>query len=150
MKNSILLAIAIVGLFLASCTSVNRSMREPNTVLELYADDFDLSSQVSASAKSTRIFGLDFERLFKQETGSVVGGAIALSPTALIASVPVIGSFVNDPTAQYALYNLMEANAGYDVIMYPSYKTTIQKPLLGLPIFTISTVEVTAKLGKMK
>lgn len=143
--------IAVGGLFLASCTSVNRSMREPNTRVELYADDFELSSQVSASAKSTRIFGIDFERLFKQETGAVVGGAAAsaLPLPVDVASIPVIGGFVVNPTQGYALYNLMEANSGYDVVFYPSFKTTVERPI-GIPIFTITTVEVTAKLAKMK
>lgn len=142
--------IAVGGLFLASCTSVNRSMREPNTRVELYADDFELSSQLSASAKSTRIFGIDFERLFNQETGSVVGGATAAMPLPVdVAAIPVIGGFVVNPTQGYALYNLMEANSGYDVVFYPSFKTTVERPI-GIPIFTITTVEVTAKLAKMK
>jgi len=150
MKKTLLMMIAVGGLFLAGCTSVNHSMREPNTRVELYADDFELSSQVSASAKSTRILGIDFERLFRQETGSVSRDGISALPVGFdIASVPVVGSFVSDPTAQYALYNLMEANPGYDVVFYPSFKTTYEKPI-GLPIFTISTVEVTAKLAKMK
>ncbi|MEX2597873.1 MAG: hypothetical protein WEC59_13190 [Salibacteraceae bacterium] len=150
MKKSILLMIAIGGLFLASCTSVNKSMREPMTRVELYADDFDLSQQVSASAQTTRILLIDFARLFKKESGSVnKDGGTSISLYNF--SVPVIGDLIADPTAGYALYNLMEANQGYDVIFYPQYKTKVVAPILGMGfIMSTTTVDVSARLGKFK
>lgn len=151
MKNSLLLFIAIGGLFLASCTAVNKTMREPFTRVELYADDFDLSSQVSASATTTQILMIDWARLFRKETGSVVGttGAAGSFFGAFVA--PVLGKVLSGQTANYALYNLMEANEGYDVIFYPSYKTTVSRPILGMGfLLTTTTVDVTAKLGKFK
>ena len=131
---------------LSSCTSLNHSMREPNTILDLKKSDFTLSDQVTAEATSTKILFIDFARLFKNKTGVVEGGATSIS----IASIPVIGNFVGDKTANYALYNLMNGSPGYDVVFYPQYETKVIKPLLGLGFLTkITTVKTTARLGKL-
>lgn len=42
----------------------------------------------------------------------------------------------------------MNANPGYDVVVYPQYETKIERPI-GLGIFKITTVKVTARLGKL-
>jgi hypothetical protein len=58
-------------------------------------------------------------------------------------NIPDIGDYIQDQTANYALYNLMQNNEGYDVVFYPQYKTKVQRPI-GLGIYTITAVEVTA------
>lgn len=131
----------------ASCTTLNHSMREPNTRVNLTKSDFTLSEQVSAEDKTVKILGIDFERLFKKETGVVDNGASSIS----LANMPVIGNVLYDKTSNYALYNLMFTNPGYDVIFYPQYETKISKPVLGLGfIVKITKVKTTARLGKLK
>ena len=131
----------------ASCTTLNHSMREPNTRVNLTKSDFTLSEQVSAEDKTVKILGIDFERLFKKETGVVDNGASSIS----LANMPVIGTVLYDKTSNYALYNLMFTNPGYDVIFYPQYETKISKTVLGLGfIVKITKVKTTARLGKLK
>lgn len=138
--------IVVIATF-ASCTTLNHSMREPNTRVNFTKSDFTLSEQVSAEDKTVKILGIDFERLFKKETGVVDNGASSIS----LANMPVIGNVLYDKTSNYALYNLMFTNPGYDVIFYPQYETKISKPVLGLGfIVKITKVKTTARLGKLK
>jgi hypothetical protein len=137
--------VAVLATF-ASCTTLNHSMREPNTRVNLTKSDFTLSEQVSAEDKTVKILGIDFERLFKKETGVVDNGASSIS----MANMPVIGTVLYDKTSNYALYNLMYTNPGYDVIFYPQYETIISKPLLLGCIVKITKVKTTARLGKLK
>jgi hypothetical protein len=143
-----LLVVALVVATLSSCTTMNNAMREPNSRVNFEKKDFTLSDQVSAEATSTKIFGIDFARLFLKKTGTVVGGA-ASSSLIDLASLPVIGNVITDPTANYALYELMAANAGYDVVFYPQYSTKVIRPIgLGF-IYKITTVKATARLAKL-
>lgn len=122
-------------------------MREPNVRVELTKNDFTLSDQVDAEAKSVRVIGIDFSRIFMKKTGTVEGGSAAIS----LASIPVIGNVLSDKTSNYALYELMQNNPGYDVIFYPQYETKVVKPILGIGFLTkITTVKTTARLGKLK
>ncbi len=147
-KTMIKMAMLVVVLAtFASCTTLNHSMREPNTRVNFTKSDFTLSEQVSAEDKTVKILGIDFERLFKKETGVVDNGASSIS----LANMPVVGTVLYDKTSNYALYNLMFTNPGYDVIFYPQYETKISKPVLGLGfIVKITKVKTTARLGKLK
>ena len=138
---------AILALLISSCTSYNKTMREPNVRVELSKNDFALTEQVKAEASSTRIIGIDFARLFTQKTGSISTGSNSIN----LSSIPVIGSFVVDPTSNYALYELMHNNPGYDVVFYPQFETKIVKPILGIGFIVTNTkVVVQARLGKLK
>ena len=140
-----LMVAAVIAVF-SSCSTLNHSMREPNTRVELNKSDFSLSDQVSAEAKSVKIIGIDFKRLFTKKTGTVEGGAASISH----ASIPVVGNFVSDKTANYSLYELMVNNPGYDVVFYPQYETKVEKPILGIGFLSkITTVKTTARLGKL-
>ncbi len=144
MKNFLLLTL-LTSLFLTSCSSVNQSMREPNSRLELVKSDFSLSDQVSATASTTTILGIDFKRLFNKKTGTVEGSSVSLS------SIPVIGNAFTDKTSSYALYELMQKNPNYDVVLYPQYETKVIRPILGIGlIFQKSTVKATARLAQLK
>lgn len=143
---TILGAVLFASILFSSCSTINKTMREPNVRVDLTKSDFTLSDQVKAEAKSTKIIGIDFARLFMNKTGSVEGGAAAVS----LASLPVIGNVLSDKTANYALYELMNSNPGYDVIFYPQYETKVVKPILGIGFLTkITTVETKARLGKL-
>jgi hypothetical protein len=144
--NSILF-VAMAMLLLSSCTAVHKSMREPNSRVEFNKNDFQLSEQVTAQATSTKILGIDFERLFLKKTASVEGGTVELIS---IANIPVIGNYIGDRTANYALYEMMQKNPGYDVVFYPQYETTVERPIAFGFIYKITTVTATARLGKMK
>ena len=145
MKNQLskLFLLAFAATAITSCTSVNHSMREPNTRLELVKSDFNLSDQVSATATTTKILCIDFARLFYGSTGSVDhDGSTSLSDV----SIPVIGGLVEDKTANYSLYELMQKNPNYDVVLYPQFETKVIKPFLGFGfIFKITTVKATSR-----
>lgn len=151
MKKATLLLFVATSLFFASCTSVNKSMREPNTRVNLEKKDFTLSDQVTGEAKTTQILGIDFQRLFNKKSGTVNKDGVA-SPLGLginIASIPVIGGYVINPTASYALHDIMEKHTGYDVVFYPQYEVTVKRPIgLGF-IYKVTTVKATARLGKL-
>lgn len=140
--------IGLVALVMAGCTATNKSMREPNTRLELELDDFEISEQVTGEATSTKIIGIDWQRLTNQTTGTVAGGS---SLFISIANIPVMGNFVYDMTSNYALYEMMVANPDYDVVLYPQFETVVERPILGIGFFKkTTTVKATARLGKLK
>lgn len=142
-----LLFVAVIAL-LSSCSSLSHTMREPNTRVNLDKSDFTLSEQVSAEAKTVKVLGIDWSRLFTNKTGLVEGGGYS---SISLASIPVIGNLISDKTANYSLYELMDQNNGYDVVFYPQYEIKVSKPVLGLGFLTkITTVKTTARLGKLK
>lgn len=138
------------GLFLSllltftSCTLNSRLMREPNVLVEMDAQDFEFSPQVTGEGKEIRVLGIDWKRLFgKTETGTVNNGSFSFE-------IPIIGNFLTNPTSDYALFDLMEKNPGYDVVFYPQFHTRIKRPFLGLGfIYSKTEVTVTARLAKI-
>lgn len=146
-KQNLILFAAVGSLFLASCTGLERTMREPMTRVELYKSDFTLSSQMEAEAQTTRIIGIDWSRLFTKKVGGVDRDGAPMA----VASVPVLGTIMErfgDRTANYALYNLMDENPGYDVVFYPQYERRVFAPI-GIPfIYSTTTVKVKARLAK--
>lgn len=147
-KITSFLTVTVVLLILfSSCSTLNHTMREPNVRVELTKSDFTLSDQVTAEAKSVKVIGIDWKRLFKSEAGTIESGSSAIS----LANIPVIGTVVVDKTSNYALYELMNNNQGYDVVFYPQYETKVLRPILGIGFLTkITTVKATARLGKLK
>ena len=138
--------VVVIAAF-SNCTTYTHGMREPNTRVNLNKSDFTLSDQVSAKAKSVTVLGIDWARFFTKKAGSVdADGSSSIS----WASIPVIGNIVGDRTANYSLYELMNANPGYDVVFYPQYETKVLKPVLGIGFLTrITHVKTTARLGKL-
>ena len=141
--------VALIAAF-SSCTTINHSMRQPNTLVNLNKSDFTLSDQVTAEATSTKILGIDFERLFTKRMGTVEGGGLGVGASMIsLAMIPVIGNLLADKTANYSLFNMMKENPGYDVVFYPQYETKVLKPLALGFIMKVTTVKTTARLGKM-
>ena len=65
----------------------------------------------------------------------------------LSATIPVIGNYGKGKVSSYALYNLMQENPGYDIVIYPQYEV---KRFI-IPVFYAKrTAKVTARLGKIK
>ncbi|MBI9034280.1 MAG: hypothetical protein JEZ03_07405 [Bacteroidales bacterium] len=136
MKRIVLL-VAVLGLLTTSCTMKNYSMKQPNNYIEFTKNDFTFSNLKTAEATSTRILGIDFERLFNTQDG-VVEGAFSL---------PIVGNLSKGTVNSYALYQLMKENEGFDIIIYPQY----EKQTTGIPfLYSTTTVKVKAKLGKIK
>jgi hypothetical protein len=147
-----LLFVALAALVLSSCTNIYKTMREPNSRVEFEPGDFQFSQQVKATAQTTRILMIDWTNLFSKnvDEGTISKDGVFSLPISA-ADIPVIGSIALDKTANYALYKLMEENPGYDVVFYPQYTTTVSRPILGLGgLKTVTTVEVTARLAKIK
>ena len=142
--------VALIASF-SSCTTMNHSMRQPNTLVNLNKSYFTLSEQVTAEATCTKILNIDFERLFTKRTGVVEGGGVGIGASGIsLAMIPVFGNFIADKTVNYSLFNMMKDNPGYDVVFYPQYETKVFKPILGIGFITkITTVKSTARLGKM-
>ena len=140
-KFRILLLCGIAMLFMASCNQYSHSMREPNAYVELYANDFDLSGSVTGEATVTKVIGIDWQHLF---------GDTRIGETPAFGTViPVIGTTI--PTgANYALYDLMQKNPGYDVVIYPQVEAHRHAPVLGTDLYSRTTYKVTARLGKLK
>jgi hypothetical protein len=139
------LSIMTIVLFFSSCSSTLRTMREPNTRVNLVKNDFTLSEQVTSEATTTKILMIDFARIFNKQMGVIEGGQVDL-----MASIPVIGGFISDKTESYALHEMMKNNKGYDVVFYPQYEKKVNRPILGMGfLFKKTTVKATARLGKL-
>ena len=143
-KFRLLLICGIAMLFMASCKTYTRSMKEPNAYLELYANDFELSAPVIGEATVVRVIGIDWQRTF----GTTKAGETSSMPD-FGTMVPYIGSLIPSG-ANYALYDMMEKNPGYDVVIYPQVETYRHAPILGTDIYSKTTYKVTARLGKLK
>lgn len=140
-KFRIVLLCGIAMLFMASCNTYTHNMREPNAYVELYSGDFDLSGAVTGEATVTKVIGIDWIHLFGTEE---IGSTPDFGTT-----IPVIGTIV--PTgANYALYDMMKKNPGYDVVIYPQVEAHRNAPILGTDLYSKTTYKVTARLGKLK
>lgn len=160
-----IVALVCLSTLLVSCSISSRTMKTSPDYLLLNRTDFELSDQVQAQATTTRVLGIDWNRLFRWESaaigtdlaqsGAFPGGGISAAGNEnginiaynAIANLPIIGSIIKGNTASYALSTLMRDTPGYDVILYPQYYRTIK----GFPPFYSKTeVSVTARLGKLK
>lgn len=140
-KLSLFLVCAVAVLFMSSCHTYRHSMREPNATVEYHAEDFILSDQVVGEASVTRILGIDWQHLF--------GTTEAANTPHFGTSIPVIGVNI-DNGANYALYQLMKKNPGYDVVIYPQVEAYRYAPVLGSDLYSKTTYKVSARLGKLK
>jgi hypothetical protein len=139
-KSSIIMAICgITALCTTSCTTTQHSMKDANVHVELNANDFTLSDQVTGEAHVMKILGIDPERILDKKTGS--------TSSLVEVNIPVIGNLVSDKGANYALYELMQKNPGYDVVVYPQVEKSGMK--FGT-LYSDYTYKVTARLGKLK
>ena len=132
MKKSLIILLGVVALIASSCSAINQTMREPNVRFDLNSSDYVLSDAVTGEADVTLVFGIDWARLFKSTAGAI--------------SYPVVGAILPS-TTNYAIYDLMSKNPGYDFIMYPQVYTK-ETNVIGIVI--TRHIKVTARLGKLK
>lgn len=134
MKKLTFLLVCVACMFLTSCNAYRHSMREPNAYVEYHAEDFTLSDQVSGEYTATRIFFINWANLFGSKK---------------IGSTSIIGDLV--PTgANQALYDMMQKNKGYDVVIYPQVEVHRHAPIFGTDLYSTTTYKVTARMGKLK
>lgn len=137
---------------LSACTTLNKSMKEPVTFVELKKSDFILSDQLDGSATEITILAIDWARFFQGEFGQTESGQLGNNPTTLntnptTVSIPTIGSSTNPSKVEsYALYDLLSKNPGYDVLFYPTFE---QKEFKVLFFFSKTEVKIYARLGKL-
>lgn len=128
-----LFAFIVATIIFSSCSSIGTSMREPNMLVEFDKADFEMTDAITAEATTVRVMGIDWARLFNTQKGYIG------------FSSSVFGAQPVNSASRYALYNLMAANPGYDVIFYPQYETYSKNFIF----FSKTTVKTTAKLGKI-
>ena len=140
-KLRLLLVCAIAVLFLGSCNTYTHSMKTPAAYVEYHADDFQLSDQVTGEATVVRVLGIDWQHLF---------GTKEIGETTSVGTViPYIGMTIPSGS-NYALYNLMQKNPGYEVVIYPQVEAHRHAPILGTDLYSKTTYKVTARLGKIR
>jgi len=137
-----LLPILFIVFAFASCTTVNKSIKQPHDYVEINMDDFSLSEQESAKATSVTVVGIDFARLFLKKMGSDGRQSVSL---------PIIGQYLADRTTSYAMYDLLKNNDDADFIFYPQVEKKTFCPVLGICFINkITTVTVKARTGTFK
>ena len=139
-KTSLFILMGVIALFMTSCNSYRHTMREPNSHVEFYASDFELSEPVSAEATVTHILWVDWERTFGTSKAGFANSG---------SELPIIGNMIYGGANQ-ALYKLLKENPGYDVIFYPQVEIKRHAPVFGTGFYSTTTYKVTARLGKMK
>lgn len=127
--------ILCVGLLFASCSNMNRTIKESAVQIEFNRNDFEVSEQLSAKAKQVKVFGIDWSRLFYKETGTLGKASVFGNSTRLSV------------TDAYAISELLKNNPGYDVVFYPYFERKHKSFLI---FFSKNEVLVKARLAKIK
>lgn len=137
-KSVLLLAATLIVLTLGSCVSTHSTIASSAPQIQLKPEHLDITEQKEGTAVTTRIFGIDWARLFSSRSATIRG--------------TVVGSLVSfDRTDDYAVYSLLKQNEGYDMVLYPKFNKTVRKPFLGIgAICTVTEVKVTARMAKLK
>jgi hypothetical protein len=159
-----------LSFFVFSCKISRNSMREANYQLWLHLEDLDLSERVTGKASQNKVFLVDWERLFGKKSYEYGGfGDLPSDPTSSNVSSQISGSGIQagqgsvqtafnvmlngvigltsaSRVEQMAMYDLIQKNPGYDLVMFPTFQTHKKWFVIG------SNTEVicTAKLGKLK
>lgn len=165
------LAFICISLLIYSCKISRNSMREANYQLWLHHEDLDLSERVTGKAAQNKVFLIDWERLFGKKKyefggfGELPGDPFAPNVTGQISNIVataggsgniqsafnvvlngVIGISSASRVEQMAMYDLIQKNPGYDLVMFPTFQTHKKWFLIG----SNTDVICTAKLGKLK
>lgn len=125
----------VVMLFATSCSHTFRTMREPSVLFELTGKDYVLADEaVTGEATVVYVLGIDWKRIFSHTDRAEF-------------NAPVVGlENIVRGAEQYAIYDLMQKNPGYDFVMYPQ----VTKSYKGFPIlYKKVNVQVKARMGKL-
>jgi predicted DNA-binding ArsR family transcriptional regulator len=164
MKTILPIFVIILVHSLSSCTVSRRSMRESNFQLWLNRSDIEYTEQISAEATQTKVLYVDWKRLFSRKWDYGGVGDLPADPfhvpisgvsnvatnfedaSIIAAASAIIGINNISRTEQFAIANLIKANPGYDVIMFPQFELHRQWFVVG----SKTKVVVRARLGKIK
>lgn len=137
-KYFLLFAALFLTVTFSSCVTTHSSIANSTPQIQLKPEHLDVTEQKEAAAVTTRIFGVDWERLLSSRSASIRGTVVSTIPTF-------------DRTDNYAIYNLLKQNEGYDMVLYPKFTKIVRKPVLGIgSICTITEVKVSARMAKLK
>ena len=149
MKKITLLLFTVFILF-SGCTMVSHSIVTP----EIQLKDLDISDEVWGQAKSVKIIGFDFNRMFKRKIETATIG-MATTNIPIISSefdfnettaAQILGLIFID-TENLALQDLLNKSKEYDILIAPKFSKTIE----GFwPFYWTETVMVKARIGKIK
>lgn len=132
MKKIILLV--ILGILVTSCSTLTSSIKNPSNYIEFTKNDFEYTKQVSSSSSVDFLFGFSLTNTRKK-------GKFSRGTTAIVGfSLSKLSKAEN-----MAIYDLLKANPGYDVVLYPKFDTKMSGFIL-----TKAEVKVTARLAKLK
>ena len=149
MKKITLLLFTVFILF-SGCTMVSHSIVTP----EIQLKDLDISDEVWGQAKSVKIIGFDFNRMFKRKIETAtIGMATTNIPNISsefdftdTTAAQILGLIFID-TENLALQDLLNKSKEYDILIAPKFSKTIE----GFwPIYWTETVMVKARIGKIK
>ncbi len=149
------IALLIIAAAMTGCSTSHRTISQPDTYLQLKRSDFEISELKTASATTKQILCIDWSRIFnktKANGNDMMANDIEL--WSFYYSYPVIGpiayDYLIDKTTDYAFYELMKSNPGYDVIMYPQVEREIKRPIGIGWIYREINVTVSGRLAKIK
>lgn len=158
MKNTIYhfyWVLILSSIVFSSCSTTHKTISQPDTYLQLKRSDFEISELKTASATTKQILCIDWNRIFKKTKAN--GNNMKMNDIDLWSfyySYPVIGpiayDYIIDKTTDYAFYELMKTNPGYDVIMYPQVEREIKRPIGMGWIYREINVTVSGRLAKIK
>jgi len=118
----------------------------------IYLSDLNVSDEVWGQAKSTKILGVDFQRLMKRniESANVGLSTTSIQPITKVnygaTDFQILGFTIID-TESLALNDLLNKNKEYDVLISPKFSKTTE----GFwPIYWTETVMVKARVGTIK
>ncbi len=133
----------------------NRTVKQPDTYLQLKRSDFEISDLKTASANTKQILCIDWSRIFNKSKASSQDMLLNdIELWSMYYSAPIFGpiayDYFVDKTTEYAMWELMQSNPGYDVIMYPQVERHIKRPIGIGWIYREIDVTVSARLAKIK
>lgn len=137
-KWFLIFAVALMAMTFEGCVSTQMSVMNATPQIQLKPEHLEVTQQLEASAATTRIFGIDWDRLFNKRE-AVIKGSVYSSLTLM------------DHTELYAVYSLLKQHEGYDIVLYPQFVKVVRKPVLGIGcLCTITEVKVKARMAKLK
>ena len=116
----------------AGCSTTTKIISKPaNSRVVFKGHNFDFTGLVSAEAKQTKFLMLDWSRLTGKSNGAISGSKGKVK----LISVPIIGESPSKQIESLALYNLLQENPGYDVILNPLTLFKRETPFFRIGIY---------------
>lgn len=140
MKKTSFISILLCALLTVCSGCMSTRLNITNTVplIQLEPEDLEITEQKEAKIISTKVFGIDWKRAFKSHSAEMRGSVYSNIMTL-------------DKSEDYAVYDLLKNNEGYDMVLYPKFDKVVRKPVLGLGfLYKVTEVKVTARMAKLK